>query len=185
MILQYKLTKEDLYNFNFYVGWQAPERKKFRIKYYLKTILSALIGIFIGSFIIAEGEPSASFIFICIVLGLLIGFLAAHIGSHALYKRKIEKFIVDPNNANLLAKTELVISDNGILNRDEYSEVSYNWNAIIRKAETKDYIYLFLNSIQAIVIPKKLLGNDEEKQLLDILSRNLSLKAEFSKLYSF
>jgi K+/H+ antiporter YhaU regulatory subunit KhtT len=114
---------------------------------------------------------------------LLIGLISAYAGIYFFYKRKIERFINDPKNSNLLVRTELIISDNGIINKDEFSEVNYNWNAITKKVINKDYIYLFLNSVQAIVIPKKALSNEEEKQLSDLLSRNLSLKAEFSELY--
>ena len=54
MIIEYTLTKEDLYNFSFYVGWSALEKKNFRTKYYLKTSLGALIGVSVGMVMTAK-----------------------------------------------------------------------------------------------------------------------------------
>lgn len=38
MILEYSLTGEDFYEYNYYTSWSSPEKKSYRLKYYLKTI---------------------------------------------------------------------------------------------------------------------------------------------------
>lgn len=183
MIIEYTLTKEDLFNFNFYVGWTSPEKKSYKIKYYLKSILWPLAAVL---FILSTTNKNLTTdtLLTCISFGLLVGFIGAYIGIYSIYKRKIEKFINDPNNINFFARTELILSDCGITSKDEYSEIRYGWNAIIKKNETQEYIYLFLSSIQGIVIPKKVLTAKEKNQLVDLLNRNITLTAEFNKEYS-
>jgi len=182
MIIEYTLTKQDLFEFNFFVGWASPEKRNFRIKYYLKSFLSSLLTVFL-ILIIGNKKVTIDMILTFICLGLIIGFLGAHVGIYSNYKRKIERFLDDPSNSSFYTRTQLILSDSGIVNREESSETHYDWNAIIKKTETKDYIYLFLSSIQGIVIPKKTLNEKEKSELIEILSRNIPLIAEFNKEY--
>ena len=49
----------------------------------------------------------------------------------------------------------------------------------MRKTETEAYWFLFVNGIQAIIIPKRIFGSKIEKAEFEkILLRNLSLEAE-------
>jgi hypothetical protein len=183
MIIEYNLTKEDLFKFNFYVGWTSPEKKNHRIKYYLKSILWPVLVVLLV-LTTANKKLSVDIILSCIAFGLFVGLISTYVSIHSLYRRRIEKFIDDPNNSNLFGRNWLVLDDSGITSKDEHSETHYRWNAITKKSETKDYFYLFLNSANAIVIPKTILDEKEKIELTDLLNRNLSLTAEFTTVFS-
>ena len=70
--------------------------------------------------------------------------------------------------------------DTGIVDKDTASETKYTWEAIVRKAETPTSYYLYTNTHHAIVIPKRVLGNLQEKQELHrLLNQHLPLSSEF------
>ena len=46
MVLEYSLTEDDFFHFNFYAGWASPEKKSYRIWYYIKYVAYAFIGAF-------------------------------------------------------------------------------------------------------------------------------------------
>jgi len=48
-----------------------------------------------------------------------------------------------------------LISEEGVETKDVATTAIYKWIAIVRVLETTDYYFLYLNSIQAIIIPKQ------------------------------
>jgi YcxB-like protein len=182
MTLGFSLTREDFFQFNYYTSWAAPEKKEFRVRYYLKTIGYALAAILILYFIERPGN-AVRFFTIGIVIAIIWGLIVGYYSMQNSFKKRIKSFAEDQNNSTFFTKTELMLTEFGIVSRDENSEVKYNWDAIVKRAETKDYIYLYLNVVQAIVIPKRILSPDDKKELNELLNKNLSLKAEFNELY--
>jgi hypothetical protein len=182
MTLEFNLTKEDLSHFTYYTSWAAPEKKQYRIQYYLKTIGYSFVGVLVLYFI-ERPENIILFFSIGMAVAVIWGVISVYFAIEKRFKNRIKKFAEDENNAAFYSKTELTLTETGIINQDENSEVKYSWTAIVKKAETKDYVYLYLSAAQAIVIPKRILDTIEEKKLTDLLNRNLSLKAEFNQLY--
>jgi hypothetical protein len=182
MTLVFNLTKEDFFHFNYYTSWTAPEKKQTRLKYYLKSIGYAFAGVIV-LYLLEHPNNLIGFFSIGAIIAIIWGLIAGYFGVQKTFKKRIKSFSEDQNNSVFYSKTELNLTEAGILNRDENSETKYHWNAIVKKAETEDYIYLYLSSVQAIIIPKRVLNSSEEKDLRDLLNRNLSLKAEFNQLY--
>jgi hypothetical protein len=182
MQLEYNLTKDDLVQFAFHVGWASPAKRTFRIIYYVKPI-----GLFIAAtfilYAITKPKYLTSFFTIMGIASILGGLVSAYLGIHY-YKKKLEKIISDPHNSSFMERTELVLSDSGIIITTNSVEFSCTWDAIKKKEETVHYFYLYLNSLQGIIIPKRVLSIDQKNELIDLLSRNLSLKAEFNELYT-
>ena len=93
------------------------------------------------------------------------------------------KVINNPLNGNMLTQTHVIISETGLFAKDEFSEVRFNWTSIVKKEETKAYYFLYLNSVQAIIIPKRILRSETEKiQLQKLLSQYISFHAEVGHL---
>jgi hypothetical protein len=182
MILAYSLTKEDAIQFHYYTGWASPEKKQYRIKYYLKSISSGLIA-FLAYFILRKPENKLTFLLIGFSAALIFGCLLSYWGVHVRYKRKIEKFYNNPNNEGLFAKTELNITEYGLTSKDEKGESKFKWDAFVKKIETEGYFYLFLSSAQAVIIPKRVLNAQEAKELSALFLQNLHLRAEFNEHY--
>jgi hypothetical protein len=178
MLLEFSLTKEDLFNFNYHTGWAAPEKKKFRISFYLKTIGWAFAGVLLVLSVTRQ-FGLASILFSCCI-AVIVGLISAYFSISHRYKNSLEKFVSQPENQSFFNRATLNITDAGITSQDDISEAKYNWNAITKKTETQDYIYLYLNTAQAIVIPKRILAEEEKQELNTILSRNLSLSAELT-----
>jgi hypothetical protein len=95
------------------------------------------------------------------------------------YKNKLLKDASDPNNSSWYSQTSLMMSDERIITKNGTGESVFNWNSINRKVETTDYLYLFITSAQAVIIPKRILDQKQLRELKTMMSRNLSLKTEF------
>jgi hypothetical protein len=171
---KYRLTEDEYLQYNYYTAWAAPERKRYRIFYFLRVIL--LYGAVALLYIVATRSRCiwidiAVFLFTGLIYLLLIPkFVKASV------RRKVYDILSKKENQHVLDEAEIIVSDTGITDRDTVSESRYNWDAIVRLSETDGSYYLYTNSYHAIVIPRRVIRSREEQHELDrLLSTHLPL----------
>ncbi len=177
MIIEYALCKEDYVEYFAYMYWDCKKKKKQRQKNISMQLLYVFIFCavlyFTGSF-----GFNVKYIILSFLLMFCISLLTLISGRSDLV-RQATAIADDPENASIFEKILLTITDNDFQIKNKLIETKYTWIAFVNKIETKNYYYLFQNSIQAIIIPKRVFNNPEDKHLFEkILIRNLSLDAE-------
>ena len=154
--LRYALTPEDFANFTVYVQLEAPGQKKAIYKSLRPLIIiMAIIVIANVATTIASGHPdSGNFIGVGIVLALLI---LPTLSLKPRLKKKALAFAANPENAAVFSMTDHIFSETGVLLKNDSSESKFQLKAFIKKQETAEYIYLFIQSNNALIIPKKVI----------------------------
>lgn len=184
LVLKYSLTPEDHYKFNYYRFWQSPSQKKARLRFYVRWIFYMVL-IFIAIHWLRQRPPANQDLFVAVLLILVGGLLIPIVHRYSL-KRQVDKLLEDEKNANYVAQTELTISDSGIHTKDDYEESRYPWSTFVKKEEAENYYYLFLDSIRAITIPKRVFISKEERKDFELyLSKFFPVTAEFESLKHF
>lgn len=180
LVLKYQLTEEEYFDYNYYTAWSSPEKKGYRIRYYLRVfVLYAAVAVL---FIVGSNSRQKITDFIIFGIIALVYFLLVPWLIKKSIGRRVKDILRQPENQHVLGEAEIILMDNGIIDKDEASESKYNWDAIVRKAETPFCYYLYTNSHHAIVIPKRAIRNAEEKKELErLLNQHLSLTSEFSR----
>src|SRR4051812_18311765 len=112
MIVEFSLTKEDLFAFTYYTQWSAPEKRNYRIRYYLKIIGYSFLG-FLIVFMVKRDDDMMRILKWLIPVGLIWGLIMAYIGIEVRYKNRIRKFFDDEKNAGMYSRVTLHLSDNG------------------------------------------------------------------------
>jgi hypothetical protein len=163
----------------FYTQWAAPDQKKKRGRYYLRSFLGILLPV-IAYFMIVRPDRVLQFIILYIIIAVPLAILLNYLNVKVWYRNRIRKYLSDVKNASLFNPGTLIISDMGIIYQDETSEAKISWKAIVKKTETVDYIYLYLTAVNAVVIPKRILSAEEKAELLNLVKRNASLESEFN-----
>lgn len=172
---KFRLTEDEYLQYNYYTAWSAPTRKKYRIFYFLRVII--LYGAVAMLYVIATRQH---YIWIDISVFLITGVIYLIMipsfvkGS---VRRKVKNILSKKENQHVLDEAEIIVSDTGIIDKDTHTESRYNWDAIVTLAETSDSYYLYTNSYHAIVIPRRAVNTEEEKELKRLLSENLPLHA--------
>jgi hypothetical protein len=160
--LQFRLTAKEYYQYNYYTAWAAPSKKRYRIIYFLRVILLyaavALMYILSSRSHILWLDISVFVITGTIYLILIPFFIQWSV------KRRVRTILSKKENSHVLDEAEVVLADAGITDRDIISESRYNWDAIIEFADTPTAWYLYTNSYHAIVIPKRVLADEDEKK---------------------
>ena len=179
LVLKYHLSEEEYFDYNYYTSWTAPDKKKYRVGYYLKVLL--LYGAIAGLYIFSRRDrsPTTDLIIFCII-GLIYIVLVPFLVRQSI-QRRVKQILSHPENKHILEEAEVVLSDTGITDKDSESESRYTWEAIVKKAETKTSYFLYTNSYHAIVIPKRALKSTEDRKELErLLIEHLPLSTEFS-----
>ena len=181
LVLKYNLTEEEYFDYNYYTAWSSPEKKGYRIRYYLRVfLLYAAVAVL---FIIGSRSQQMTTDFIIFGIIAITYFLLVPWLIRKSIGRRVKDILRDPENQHVLEEAEVVLMDTGILDKDAASESKYSWDAIVRKAETPFCYYLYTNSHHAIVIPKRAVRNaEEQKELERLLNQHLSLTSEFSRV---
>jgi hypothetical protein len=178
VILKYQLTEKDFFEFNYYTNWAAPNKRGFRIRYILRAILlyTAVIAIYIFAI---RKDFSTTAIMIASIPSIIYFLLIPTLVKRGM-RQKVKAMLQKPENKQFLEPAEVVFMDTGIVTKDSISESKYNWEAIVRKAETPLSYYLYTNTYLAIVIPKRVIINAQErKELQQLFNQHLSLSSEF------
>ena len=175
--LHYKLTKEDYVNFYTYVMWDAGYLRKKRAKNILKQLV--IVSVFIGVLYFSGVFKYLSTVTLTIILLMFATSVIPLFTGRSSANKEAEQITDDSDNHAIFADTLLQCADDGVHIKTDNAETKYFWKAIIKKTETDAYYFLFINAIQAIIIPKRVFGtNDEKTEFEKILLRNLSLEAE-------
>lgn len=177
--IKFQLTVEEYFQYNYFTAWADPQRKQYRLLYYVKVLL--LYAVVAALYLFANRNHS---IWTDLGIFALIAFLYLLMVPWLIRKsvrRKVKQILSQKENAHILDLCEVQVSEQGIMDKDSDSESFYKWEAIVKKAETLHSYYLYTNSYHAIVIPKRALTSDHQRQQLkEMLSSYLSLSAEFS-----
>ena len=157
------------------------ENKKKRSLHYLKQsgsiVLFTALFYYTGLF-----NRSSYFAFIVIAFILLTSILTIT-GVRSSIVTQAQKITDDPDNSSIFIPTTVIIGETGISLHDEFSERKFRWAAFIKKQENSDYYFLFYNSLEAVIIPKRVFRSDEDKILFDkLLVQFLSFDAEIGYL---
>jgi YcxB-like protein len=179
--LNFELTKEDYFQFYYYITWLAPGKKAAALKQRIRIFLLFTLAFTMIKFADAAHSFDAFFFYTIIVLASIYVFPLFYM--KATIKKQADAFSNNPLNAAFLQPTELIFSETGIFTKDKYAEVKYNWISIVKKEENSDYFFLYVSSIQALLIPKRALRSEDERlRFIKLLSQHISFDAEVGHL---
>ena len=179
--LQYAITKEDYVNYYSYVTWDAPDKKRKRINYYIRQVIPLVLFI-IAFYYTGIFERNSKFILLILGFIFLTSLLSLfNVRSNTV--KQAEKVAEDPGNSSIYLDTSVIISETGISTKNALMQTTFQWNAFIKKQESKEYYFLFITSIQALIIPKRIFGSATERiQFEKLLTQYLSFEAEIGHM---
>ena len=135
MSLKYSLTKEDYSNYYAYIMWDAPDKKKSHLKYYLRQLL-VNGGIIVLLFYTGLFQSQQTYFYLYI--GVLVLVMGVQIFSaRNRVKKQAEKITEDINNSSFFNAVEIQVSETGLISKDSLKECKYSWAAFIRKQENE------------------------------------------------
>lgn len=179
--IEFTLTEEEYFNYNYYTNWLIPEKKAFRLRYYLVIPIIVFV-LYLLLFYSFDNKITIDSLLISLVIAILLAILLPYRIKSATRSR-VKNAIKKSEEETILSPTQLSIDEKGISGQNKVAEVKYKWDAFTKKVIAYDCYYLFTNLIHAVVIPVRAFQSKDEKNNFDsILDQNLPLKTKFDSL---
>ena len=172
--LNYTISEQEFKDFYYFVGWLAPDKKSYRIKYHLSSILSYVI-IFVFIYYL-KGFLYFNFITALIFLIPVIGlYYYTNYRMKTHFQNYGKKVYNDSDKDN----SEMIIGESGISVKNKDAEAHYKWSAFVKKYETDAAYYLYMSTNIGLIIPKRVFNSTAQKESFEkILSQYLPLQAD-------
>ena len=175
---KFNLTEEEYFEYNFYTAWAAPHKRAYRIRYYARVF--ALYSVIAALYIFTSRTHRIEIDLVIFGVIGIIYFLLVPVLIKTSIRRRTKQIIAEPENQHVLDESEIILTETGILDQDKVSQSRYDWDAIVKKSETTSSYYLYTNSYHAIVIPKRVIRTQHERdELQSLFNRLLPLSSEF------
>ncbi len=184
---RYSLSVDEFAKYNAYTVWHAPWQKKVRFNFIIRSLFYSSVILFATFFLLDTSNNTKllinrTSIGIC-VFGLIVLNCISYYQAPYGIMNKAKKLILKDENSHILHETELEINQEGVFITDKESSVHQKWNSIVRYAVIKDFFYLYTNSIQAQIIPKRLFNSQKEIEEFDgFLTSKIPLSSSFRSL---
>lgn len=80
------------------------------------------------------------------------------------------------SSKTIQAENELVIDKTGVRESNIYGNMAIEWTDIFKVAESKHAIYMHISKLQAFIIPKGLLNQQEDSTIRTLARENLPIE---------
>lgn len=179
--LNYTFSKEDYTRYYQQVTLYSPGKRKAIIMAWLKRFAFFTAMLLLIKFSGREVTLDLYFFFSLFILFAI--YIIPLFELPAIHRKNARAFIDDPLSHNFFTDYEVGISDTGISMKGGLTESKFQWGSIVKKEENDQHYYLFINSQQAIVLPKRSLSLPGDKQELErFFAQHLSFEAEIGHL---
>ena len=168
--LNYQLTDKDYIEFNEFhqlIHSEVGKRNLFKLR-----LIGPMISILaIVIFILARAEIM---LIVTEVIVLCIFSIVCVTQAKKIMKREIRKTILKMKETEGLpfaGETTLNFTEDQIIEITKGYEVKVDYKKVEDVCETEEAFYVYMSSVQAIIIPKRVLDQDKEKKLRQVLSK--------------
>lgn len=158
--IEYELTKEDYLNFNLYhLNHSKMIKKSLFIQRYIVSIVFLIVPFIFSS--ITEMPLYVYFPVFALIWLLWIIFYKKYFDRIAI--KRIEKMLNEGKNLCLLGKYSVETNEDGFIEICPNGESKITWNGIDKVVENELYIFIYIDSVRAYIIPKRAFTNDNLK----------------------
>lgn len=162
MEIKFKLREEDYINFNIDHAKKSASLKK---NLMLQRVMGPIIFLAFPFLIKKQTEIPMWYWITIFSITSIVWFVFYPRYFNWRMKKSVRKMLKEGSNKNLFSERKIKILETGILETTSIGETNLKWDQIDKIEETDDYIYIYISSISAHIIPKRIFKNENEKQI--------------------
>jgi len=151
-----KMTEKDISDYNIFHAENSKSMRKtmFFLKF-MFPILAIPSGFILSDYV-------GPLFWILVLVGSVIDYIYSPKLMRWSTRRKVKMMLRDDKNGDLFLEKTVRFNTEGISLETINTSVNYNWGSIVKFMESDDTYYIYVSSIQAIILPKKCIGNESE-----------------------
>lgn len=162
MEVEYELTRDDLFAFQWRAAYTSAAARRRRRKVYATWFLALLI------FAVVPAIGSDGFVLARVRFGfLLIAFPVVTVVQWVLERRLMRKAILhllrqEKPERGHLGRHHVALTESGVLEQTAVGESRTSWAGVDRVEQDPHYIFIYTSPAGAHVVPKRAFGNAQE-----------------------
>lgn len=169
MKLKYSLETIDYVNFNLYhIEYTDTIKAKLKKQRISGTLLLVIVGL-IGVYFAKNSQMTVALVAFGIAVYWYLNFPKS---AKTRVIKSTEKAVKDGKLGDLFREVTIEINEKGISESLEDMSNSSDWSTISKIVEVNDYLYYFLENNNAVVVPKRIITEDELEELRIIAKNN-------------
>jgi YcxB-like protein len=162
--LEYELTRDDLYAFQWRAAFQSPRGRRIRRWSYVGWLLAIVLFAIVPA--IGPGGldlSQVSFTFILIAFPIVA--LCQWFFETRLMRRLINRLLDEEKpERGQLGGHRVTLTEDGILERTAVNEQRTSWAGVDRVEQNADYIFIYTSPAAAHMIPRRAFPNTREAE---------------------
>jgi hypothetical protein len=171
MEVEYELTPDDLYAFQWRGAFVSPRGRKARRTAYILWVVAVLLFAIVPA-IGADGFAISRVSFTFIAVAIAIAFLFQWLLERWLMRRTILQLIRDEKpGRGLLGRHRIVATEEGLTESTPVGESRTSWAGVDRIEEDPRYIFIYTSVAAAHIIPKRAFSDPQEAEAFYRFSR--------------
>ncbi len=183
MIIEYELDKKDLLHFSMFWKKTSSTMRRFSRWELLGAVLVGSLVFLVFFLISSKGNWSAALKFVLpAALVILLVFLLLRFFNSLIARFLLRRIISEGANRGVLGKHTLALESTGVRETTEYGESFWKWSVIERLDQDGHYIYIFVQSVMAHVVPKRAFGSSTDSEKFFAEARRLWENAKSNEL---
>jgi len=178
MTVEYERTIEDIIEFNLFHMSHSPSIRRRTLITQIIVALFGFIGVLAFAYIfIREARVLTYFDYIGALIGSVVGIAVIPYLNRVEVIRGLRKASSEGDNSAILGHQTITLTSESISIKTQGTESKFNWSSIVRIMQNDKYVFLYISSINAIVIPIKAFSSDKSLQeFLNIINVNRDQK---------
>ncbi len=166
------MTETDYIDYNIFHmnNSKSLKRANFALKFIFPIGFTLLI-------VMTESEFNAIY-WTILVVGTIITFRLLPKFIDKSLKKRIQSMLDDGKNGDLFEEHDYYFDESGIKMESTNSTNLYKWNSVTKFVESETTFYIYVNSIQALIIPKYYL---EDMKKIDGFREYINSMIEYNR----
>jgi hypothetical protein len=189
IIIETNIQESDYKRMMRFILWDSPEKEQYRTKTITIKTLSFSVGFLLSGVLIYLFSEEVSSMFSIIYVIVIILFAAGYAsnGKESIgdsIEQKAITFIQLPENKNTLGKQHFEISLEKIFIQTNNISATYDWESIIKVVFTDSDYYLYINSVNAVLIPTNSFSTKDDILKFEKLIRLKTFVVDYKNVIS-
>jgi len=163
--VEYERTIEDLIEFNLFHMRNSPSlRRQALVTQLGAMLLAAIISLAMGYLLGLDKKAGTGFLYILtLVLSIVAFFIVPYLNRSEVING-IRKATKEGDNKAILGHQTISLTPDNIFVKSPVGESKYTWASIDKIAQNDQFIFVYISSINAIVIPRKAFSTNSSLQ---------------------
>jgi hypothetical protein len=164
-----KMTEKDISDYNIF---HAENSKSMRKTMFFLKFMFPILAILLGFVLFDYSGP---IFWILVLIGSVIDCIYSPKLMRWSTRRKVKLMLRDDKNGDLFLEKTVSFNTEGISLETINTSVNYNWESIVKFMESDNSYYIYVSSIQAIILPKRCIGSESDiNDLRTYLNSNIN-----------